>query len=98
MSSRDSLTLNGKVSTKEVADRVIALATTFSKTVVNNMELGPLPVEKQVLLRVRFAELDRTKAEQYGINWISQAGQTNFFASTQQSGISSTDTERQRPA
>src|ERR1700681_422754 len=59
-SSRDSLTLNGKVSTKEVADRAIALATTFAKTVVNNMELATPPVEKQVLLRVRFAELDRT--------------------------------------
>jgi pilus assembly protein CpaC len=89
-SSRDSLTLNGKVSSKEVADRAIALANTFAKTVVNNMELGPAPVEKQVLLRVRFAELDRSRAENYGVNWFSQAGQTGFYASTQQSGISST--------
>ncbi|HEX5226649.1 MAG TPA: type II and III secretion system protein family protein [Bryobacteraceae bacterium] len=89
-SSRDSLTLNGKVSSKEIADRAIALATTFAKTVVNNMELGAPPIEKQVLLRVRFAELDRTKAEEYGVNWFSQAGQTGFYASTQQSPISST--------
>ena len=89
-SSRDSLTLNGKVSSKEIADRAIALATTFAKTVVNNMELGTPPIEKQVLLRVRFAELDRTKAEEYGVNWFSQAGQTGFYASTQQSPISST--------
>ena len=51
-SSRDSLTLNGKVSSKEVADRAIAQASTFAKTVVNNLELGTPPVEKQVLLRV----------------------------------------------
>src|SRR5258708_4377520 len=89
-SSRDSLTLKGKVSSKEVADRAIALATTFAKTVVNNMELGAAPIEKQVLLRVKFAELDRTRAESYGVNWFSQAGQTGFYASTQQSGISST--------
>jgi pilus assembly protein CpaC len=89
-SSRDSLTLNGKVSSKEVADRAIALATTFAKTVVNNMDLGTPPVEKQVLLRVRFAELDRTKAEDYGVNWFSQAGQTGFYTSTQQSSINST--------
>jgi len=89
-SSRDSLTLNGRVSSKDVADRVIALATTFAKTVVNNMELATPPVDKQVLLRVRFAELDRTKAETYGVNWFSQAGQTGFYASTQQSGISAT--------
>jgi pilus assembly protein CpaC len=89
-SSRDSLTLNGKVSSKEVADRAIAMATTFSKTVVNNLDLGTPPIEKQVLLRVRFAELDRTKAENYGVNWFSQAGQTGFYTSTQQNGISST--------
>jgi pilus assembly protein CpaC len=89
-SSRDSLTLNGKVSSKDVADRAIALATTYAKTVVNNMELGLPPVEQQVLLRVRFAELDRSKAENYGINWFSQAGQTGFYASTQQSSINST--------
>ena len=89
-SSRDSLTLNGKVSTKEVAERAVALASTFAKTVVNNMDLGVPPIEKQVLLRVRFAELDRTKAESYGVNWFSQAGQTGFYASTQQSSINST--------
>ncbi|MEO8052278.1 MAG: type II and III secretion system protein family protein [Acidobacteriota bacterium] len=89
-SSRDSLTLNGKASSKEVADRAIALASTYAKTVVNNLDLGIPPVEKQVLLRVRFAELDRSKAEEYGVNWFSQAGQTSFFASTQQSPISVT--------
>jgi len=94
-SSRDSLTLNGKVSSKEVADRAIALATTYAKTVVNNMELGLPPVEKQVLLRVRFAELDRSLAEQYGVNWFSQAGQTGFYTSTQQSPISSTTSNSQ---
>jgi pilus assembly protein CpaC len=43
-----------------------------------------------VLLRVRFAELDRTRAESYGVNWFSQAGQTGFYTSTQQSSINST--------
>ena len=89
-SSRESLSLNGTISSKDVGDRAVALAGPFAKNVVNNMQLGNPPVEKQILLRVKFAELDRSKAEQYGINWISQAGQTNFFASTQQSGISST--------
>src|SRR5450432_2937373 len=44
-SSRDSLSLNGKVSTKDVADRVIALAGTFAKTVVNNMDLATPPID-----------------------------------------------------
>ncbi len=89
-SSRDSLTLNGKVSSKEVADRAIALASTFAKTVVNNLDLGTPPVDKQVLLRVRFAELDRAREEQYGVNLFGQPGQTQAYASTQQSPISST--------
>jgi pilus assembly protein CpaC len=89
-SSRESLSLNGVISSKEVGDRAVALGGPFSKNVVNNRPLGNPPVEKQILLRVKFAELDRNKAEQYGINWISQAGQTNLFSSTQQSGISST--------
>src|SRR5216684_8805674 len=36
-SSRDSLSLTGHVSSKDVADRIIALATPFGKTVVNYM-------------------------------------------------------------
>ena len=50
-----------------------------------------------MLLRVRFAELDRTKAEQYGVNWFSQAGQTGFYTSTQQSPISSTTNRPRAP-
>ena len=88
-SSRDALTLNGHVSSKEVADRAVALATSFAKSVINNMQLGVPPIEKQVLLRVRFAELDRTKEETYGVNLFAQPGQTSIYGSTQQSPISS---------
>src|SRR5678816_4495892 len=71
-SSRDSVTLNGTVSTKDIADRAAALSATFAKTVVNNLLVTPGPIEKQILLRVRFAELDRTKALQYGVNILSK--------------------------
>lgn len=70
-SSRDSITLNGTVSSKDVADRVVALSATFAKTVVNNLQVPLAPVEKQILLRVKFAELDRSVAEQYGVNFLS---------------------------
>ncbi|HSP70563.1 MAG TPA: pilus assembly protein N-terminal domain-containing protein [Bryobacteraceae bacterium] len=70
-SSRDSLTLNGTVSSKDIADRAAALSSTFAKTVVNNLVI-PSPIEKQILLRVKFAELDRTKALQYGVNFLSK--------------------------
>lgn len=71
VASRDSLALNGRVSGKDVAERATALATPFAKTVVNNLQLAPAPVEKQVLLRVKFAELDRTAASQFAVNLVS---------------------------
>src|SRR5450755_2266378 len=58
-SSRDSLSLTGRVENKDVADRATALATPFGKTVVNNLQVADAPVEKQILLRIKFAELDR---------------------------------------
>jgi pilus assembly protein CpaC len=75
-SSRDSVTLNGLVSTKDISDRVVALAATFAKTVVNNLLVAAGPIEKQILLRVKFAELDRSKAQQFGVNFLS-SGATN---------------------
>lgn len=75
-SSRDSLSLTGRASSKDVADRAAALATPFSKTVVNNLDVASGPIEKQVLLRVKFAELNRDLATQYGVNLVS-TGATN---------------------
>jgi len=74
-SSRDSLALTGLVSTKDVADRAAALATPFAKTIVNNLQVVPI-TEKQVLLRVKFVELDRTATSQFAVNLVS-TGATN---------------------
>ncbi len=69
--SGDSVSLNGLVSTQDVADRAAALAAVFAPTVVNNLQLPVPGIEQQVLLRVKFASLDRTKAQQYGINFFT---------------------------
>ncbi len=61
-SSRDSLSLTGRVANKDIGDRATALATPFAKTVVNNLQVAEPPVEKQILLRIKFAELDRSAA------------------------------------
>jgi pilus assembly protein CpaC len=75
--ARDTLSLTGMVSTQMVADRAIALVTPLGKTVVNNMRLAPQKAEKQVLLRVRFAELNRNASRSFGVNLISTgAGNT----------------------
>src|SRR5665213_2386456 len=75
-SSRDSLSLTGRVANKDIGDRATALATPFAKTVVNNLQVAEPPAEKQILLRIKFAELDRSAAQQFGVNLIS-SGATN---------------------
>jgi len=79
--SRDSISLNGRVSSKDVQDRAMALAAAFSKTVVNNMQLAIAPIDRQILLRVKFAELDRSKEVQFGVNLLAAPG-NNVIGST----------------
>jgi pilus assembly protein CpaC len=69
--ARDSLTLTGQVSSKEISDRATVLAASLAKAVVNNLKVAPMAVEKQVLLRVKFAELNRNAAKAFGVNIFS---------------------------
>ncbi|MFN0106686.1 MAG: type II and III secretion system protein family protein [Bryobacteraceae bacterium] len=69
--ARDTLSLTGMVSTQVIADRVVALVTPLGKSVLNNMRLAPQKAEKQVLLRVRFAELNRNASRSFGVNLVS---------------------------
>lgn len=79
-SSRDSLSLTGNVSSKEVADRAVALVTPFGKSIVNNLVTAGPPAERQVLLRVKFAEVNRSALQQFGVNLLS-TGALNTFGS-----------------
>jgi pilus assembly protein CpaC len=83
--SRDSISLNGHISTKDVGDRAMVLATPFAKNVVPNFQVGmPAGIEKQILLRVKFAALDRSKELTYGVNLLGLGGQTFGGTSTGQ--------------
>ncbi|MEP6536470.1 MAG: type II and III secretion system protein family protein [Bryobacteraceae bacterium] len=75
-STRDSLSLTGRVSSKDIGDRAVAMVSPFAKTVVNYLMLPVAAVDRQIVLKVKFAELDRTKVEQLGVNIIS-TGATN---------------------
>src|SRR3984885_3102851 len=79
-SSRESLSLTGRIASKDAADRATALAAPFAKTVVNNLQVASPAVEKQILLRVKFAELDRTASTQFAVNLVS-TGATNTIGS-----------------
>ena len=72
--ARDSVSLTGKVSSKEVAERAAALVAPLAKSVVNNLEIASPGPEKQILLRVKFAELNRAAARSFAVNLLSAGG------------------------
>ncbi|MBV9670517.1 MAG: hypothetical protein JOZ43_06145 [Acidobacteriales bacterium] len=85
-SSRHALILSGHVDTKEDSERAAAVAGAYAKSVINAITFG-VSGEEQVLLEVKFAEIDRAKLLQAGLNLFSQgAGKVIGSTSTQQFG------------
>ena len=70
-SSRDAISLTGRVATKEIADRAALLAAPFGKNVVSHLQVAPGAPDRQIMLRVKFAELDRRAATSFGVNLLS---------------------------
>ncbi len=68
--SRAAVVLSGHVSTEDVAKRAGELASAYSPRVVNVLTFGPVG-SQEVLLQVKFAEVDRTALTQLGVNFIS---------------------------
>ena len=69
--SKDSVALIGHASTQAVADRALTLVAATSKGAISNLQIAPPPPENQILLRVRFAELNRTAVQEFGVNLLS---------------------------
>ena len=67
------LILTGTVSDAKVSDEVAKMAGAYSSGVVNSLTVAPVH-EQQILLEVKFAEVDRTKLQQFGINILSTGG------------------------
>lgn len=88
-SEADKVVLVGTVPSKDIADQMVKMADNFSKEVVDGLRVNvPPPLrQKQVILKVRFAEADRTKMTQWGFNLFSTgAANTVGTVSTQQFG------------
>ena len=62
--------LNGSVPTQEIADGAVKIAALYAKDVVSSLQLVPVH-GKQVQLKLRIVEVDRTRMEQYGLNIFS---------------------------
>jgi pilus assembly protein CpaC len=97
-SSRDTLSLNGSVRNKEEGERAVAVAGSFAKTVINNLGVNVGMPEKQILLRVKFAELDRVREVQYGVNLLASPGGTLIGSTTGQFSSLSTTGSAQVPS
>lgn len=68
--SRSAIVLSGHVSTEDVSKRAAELASAYSPKVVNVLTSGPVGAQ-EVLLQVKFAEVDRSVLTQLGVNFIS---------------------------
>ena len=74
--SRAAIVLSGHVTTEDVAKRAGELASAYSKNIVNVLTFGPVGAQ-EVLLEVKFAEVDRSALTQLGSNFFS-TGAGNF--------------------
>jgi pilus assembly protein CpaC len=84
--SRSAIVLSGHVTSKDVAERAGQIAAAYSKNVVNVLTFGPVGAQ-EILLEVKFAEVNRVALSQYGINWYSTgAANTPGTISTGQFG------------
>src|ERR1039457_1728709 len=79
--SQGRVHLSGVVGSDAAVEEAVKLANTYSKDVVNSLDVDPRH-NPQVELRVRIAELDRTKLTQFGFNFFS-LGQNAGSVTTQ---------------
>ena len=68
----DTAFVRGTVRDVTAAERVMMIASTLGKT-VNLLRVDVPPVEQQVVLKVRFANVDRSAAMQLGVNFLNNS-------------------------
>ena len=75
------LLLTGTASNPHIVEDLGKMAGAYSKDVVNSIRV-PIIHDRQILLEVRFAEVDRTAISQLGFNFFSTSPAKNLFATT----------------
>src|SRR6266851_4293010 len=68
--SRSAIVLSGHVTTEDVTKHAGMVAGAYSKNVINVLSFGPVGAQ-EILLEVKFAEVDRTAVTQLGVNLFS---------------------------
>ena len=94
-SQEGKVVLVGTVPSAAASDALLKMANNFTKDVVVGLQVAAPPRQKQVMLKVRFAEADRAKLSEFGINLFS-TGATNTIGtvSTQQFGVQSLNSQQ----
>jgi pilus assembly protein CpaC len=88
--SKDVVIITGKISSAVVADKILEVVKGAAPKVTSMMQVPP-PLTGEILLQVRFAEVDRTALTQLGFNVFSTGlGKTIGSITTQQFGGTST--------
>ncbi len=98
-SEEGRLVLTGTASSTAVADQIGKMAMPFSKEIVNSIQIALPHRQKQILLKVRFAQVDRSKTTAFGVNLLSTGAantigsvSTQQFAPPQSGSVSNTGT------
>jgi pilus assembly protein CpaC len=82
--SKDVVMLSGHISSATVADKILEVVKNATPKVTSLMEVPP-PTHAQILLQVKFADVNRQKLSQLGFNILSLPGSKNIGTiSTQQ--------------
>ena len=66
--SKDLVMISGHASSKAVQNQILAIVSAVTPKVVNLMEAPAPPATGEILLQVKFAEVDRTHLNTFGIN------------------------------
>jgi pilus assembly protein CpaC len=73
--------LTGRVKDLYEADRALSIATALGKA-INLLKIDTPPLERQILLKVRFADVDRSKSLNLGINFFGAPSGIPFNTTT----------------
>ena len=71
--SKDVVMLSGRISSAEVADKILEVVKNTTPKVTSLMEIPPTPVS-EISLQVRFAEVNRQAIQQLGVNILRNFG------------------------
>jgi len=71
--SKDVVMLSGRVSSTAVADKILEVVKNVTPKVTSLMEVPP-PPQGEILLEVKFAEVERTAITSLGVNLLSLPG------------------------